>query len=46
MKRLEDGQFDDCNLTLSELHMIQESLVKSLTSMYHGRVKYPNQQSA
>lgn len=46
MKRLEDGQFDECHLTLSELHTIQESLVKSLTSMYHGRVKYPNQQSA
>ena len=46
MQRLESGQFDDCHLTLRELHTIEQSLIKSLTAMYHGRVKYPNQQSA
>ena len=46
MKRLLDGQFDDCQLTLKELRTVQDSLVKSLTAMYHGRVKYPDQQSA
>ena len=46
MKRLLDGQFNDCQLTLQELRTIQKSLVKSLTAMYHGRVKYPGQQSA
>jgi len=46
MKRLLDGQFDESNLTLSELHTIEESLVKSMTAVYHGRVKYPNQQTA
>ena len=46
MKRLLDGQFDDCGLTLKELHTIEESLVKSLSAVYHGRIKYPNQQSA
>lgn len=46
MKRLLDGQFDDCGLTLQELHIIEESLVKSLSAVYHGRIKYPNQQSA
>jgi len=44
MKRLHDGQFDECGLTLQELHTVQESLVKSLTAVYHGRVKYPGQQ--
>ena len=43
MKRLLDGQFDDCGLTLQQLHIIQESLVKSLTAVYHGRVKYTEQ---
>ena len=43
MKRLLDGQFDDCGLTLQQLHTIQESLVKSLTAVYHGRVKYTEQ---
>ncbi|MGE3778783.1 MAG: HD family phosphohydrolase [Pirellulaceae bacterium] len=46
MKRLLDGQFDECSLTLQELHTIEESLVKSLIAVYHARVKYPNQQTA
>jgi cyclic-di-AMP phosphodiesterase PgpH len=45
-KRLADGQFDECGLTLQEVHRIGESLVKSLSAMYHGRVKYPDQESA
>ena len=43
MKRLLDGQFAECGLTLQELQVIEDSLVKSLTSVYHGRVKYPDQ---
>ncbi len=46
MKRLLDGQFDECELTLEELRKIGESLVKSLTAVYHGRVKYPGQETA
>lgn len=42
-KRLADGQFDECGLTLKELHIVKESLVKSLNAMYHGRIKYPGQ---
>ena len=43
MKRLLDGQFDECGLTLREVRRVEESLVKSLTAVYHGRVKYPEQ---
>jgi membrane-associated HD superfamily phosphohydrolase len=46
MKRLLDGQFDECSLTLKELRTVQDSLIKSLTVVYHGRIKYPDQQSA
>jgi len=46
MKRLLDGQFEDCGLTLEELARIEDSLTKSLTAVYHGRVKYPGQRSA
>jgi cyclic-di-AMP phosphodiesterase PgpH len=46
MKRLLDGQFDECGLTLEELQIIESSLVKSLTAVYHGRVKYPDQRTA
>jgi len=44
MKRLLDGQFDQCGLTLEELATIGDSLAKSLTAVYHGRIKYPDQQ--
>jgi putative nucleotidyltransferase with HDIG domain len=40
-KRLDDGQLDECELTLAEVRRIEISLVKSLTGIYHGRIKYP-----
>ncbi|MEX2141344.1 MAG: HDIG domain-containing metalloprotein [Pirellulales bacterium] len=46
MKRLLDGQFDECGVTLQELNAIEDSLIKSLTAVYHGRVKYPDQRTA
>jgi hypothetical protein len=39
--RLSDGQFDDCDITLKEIRLVEESLVKRLCSIYHGRVAYP-----
>ena len=41
MKRLQDEQFDDCDLTMRELRLIEDSLVRSLCAMYHGRIAYP-----
>ena len=41
MDRLNDGQFNECDITLREIHLVEESLVKSLCSIYHGRVAYP-----
>lgn len=46
MKKLLDGQFDRCGLTLQQLDQLKSSLVKSLTAIYHGRVKYSGQASA
>ena len=46
MKRLLDGQLDQSGLTLQEVRTIQDSLIKSLTAVYHGRVKYPDQKTA
>lgn len=45
-KRLLDGQFEECGLTLQELHDIEDSLIKSLTAVYHSRIKYPSQLTA
>ena len=41
MKRLQDGQFDECELTLRELSQIEISLAKSLAAHHHGRIAYP-----
>jgi len=41
MKRLQDGQFDDCDLTLRELSLIEASMSKFLAAHYHGRIAYP-----
>jgi putative nucleotidyltransferase with HDIG domain len=43
MKRLLDGQFEESGLTLTELHLIEESLCKSLIALFHARIKYPEQ---
>ena len=45
-KRLRDGQFDECGLTLREIADVRESLIKSLIGIYHGRVKYPEHRTA
>ena len=41
MKRLQDGQFDECELTLQELSQIEASITKTLVAHYHGRMAYP-----
>ena len=38
--RLEDGQFDDCALTFRQLRQVEDSIVKSLVSIHHGRIGY------
>ena len=45
IKRLMDGQFDQCHLTLQELHVIEETLTKTVRALYHGRVAYPQAQA-
>ena len=45
MKRLLDGQLEESGLTLTDLHLIEESLVKGLTALYHSRIKYPEAHS-
>lgn len=40
--KLLDGQFDECEITIAEWKVVEDSFVKSLASMYHHRVKYPD----
>lgn len=44
-RKLHQGQFDETNLTLRELRTIEDSLIKSLVAMYHGRIKYPERRT-
>ncbi len=44
MKRLQDGQFDECDLTLRELSQIETALSKALAAHHHGRIAYQKQQ--
>ncbi|MBL7154105.1 MAG: HDIG domain-containing protein [Phycisphaerae bacterium] len=41
MKRLQDGQFDECELSLRELSQIETSISKTLAAHYHSRIAYP-----
>ncbi|HET6319359.1 MAG TPA: HDIG domain-containing protein [Chloroflexota bacterium] len=40
-QRLEEGQFDECNLTLRDLTRIKQSFVTLLSGIYHPRIPYP-----
>jgi hypothetical protein len=41
LNQFNDEQFDECSMTLRDLHLIEESFVKTLVSRYHHRVQYP-----
>ncbi|MCU1266659.1 MAG: putative metal-dependent phosphohydrolase [Acidobacteria bacterium] len=36
-----DGQLDECDISLRELTTIRETMIHSLTAIYHARVDYP-----
>jgi len=38
-----DGQLDECELTLKDLHKIAGSFIRILTGIFHHRVNYPEQ---
>jgi len=41
MKRLQDGQFDECDITLRELSQVEKAMSMALAAHYHGRIAYP-----
>ena len=43
-ERLLDGQFDECKLTLRELHEIEDAIIGRLRSIRHQRLAYPDDQ--
>ncbi|MEH7224517.1 HD family phosphohydrolase [Bacillus sp. JJ1566] len=39
--RLQDGQFDECDITLKELDIVAKTLCESLKGIFHSRIEYP-----
>ncbi|EOH86558.1 HD family phosphohydrolase [Enterococcus pallens] len=44
-ERISDGQLDESGLTLKEIRIVEKSLVSSLSSTFHSRIKYPKMKS-
>ncbi len=44
--KINDGQLDDCPLTLRELALVKESFSATLRSMLHSRIDYPKDESS
>jgi len=40
-QRFSDGQFDECDLTLRDLHTLADVITNSIVKMQHSRVAYP-----
>jgi membrane-associated HD superfamily phosphohydrolase len=38
----EDGQFTECDITLSDIEQITFSFLETLSSLYHSRIAYPS----
>ena len=45
-KRLLDGQFDQCPLTLAELSKVKEAILSRVGAIHHGRIAYPEDEEA
>jgi hypothetical protein len=43
-RNLENGQLDECNLTLKDLNSIKDVFSRILTGMFHNRVEYPDEE--
>ena len=44
VKRIADGQFDECNVSTSDIAKIVETLTHSIEATFHSRVTYPWQE--
>ncbi|GIP39614.1 cyclic-di-AMP phosphodiesterase PgpH [Paenibacillus sp. J31TS4] len=43
--RLDDGQFNECDLTIRELDTIAKALKETLMGIFHARIEYPQELS-
>ena len=45
LEKFNDGQFNECNLTLRDLNIIREVFIRVLKSRFHTRIDYPKKGS-
>ncbi len=45
-ERVDDGQFQECDLTFRELRRTRDTIVESLVGVYHPRIAYPGRARA
>jgi len=43
-KRIAEGAFEECPLTMKEIGQIRKSFVQVLAGIHHQRIKYPDQE--
>ncbi|WP_257346037.1 HD family phosphohydrolase [Pseudalkalibacillus decolorationis] len=41
--RLDDGQFNECSITLMELETVTKTICETLQGMFHSRIEYPEE---
>ena len=41
--RLDDHQFNECDLTMKELDIIAKTLKESVMGIFHSRIEYPEE---
>ncbi len=45
-EKIEDGQFDECQLTFEEFGTVKRTIIKTLSVARHLRIKYPAKQAS
>lgn len=40
--KLNDGQFDECDITLKELKQVKKAMCETLNGIFHSRIAYPD----
>jgi len=45
-ERFKKGELDECPLTLRDLNLIKESFERTLNGVFHGRIKYAEDEPA
>ncbi|WP_051330899.1 HD family phosphohydrolase [Aneurinibacillus terranovensis] len=42
-ERLEDGQFNECDITMKELEIVTQTICETLQGFFHNRIEYPDE---